>query len=269
MRITTTDHMSTDDHWERWGSQDPYFGVLTDPRFRSSALNDQGRAEFFASGEQHVDYVIDRCASLAGGSWAPRRVLDFGCGVGRLTLPFARRAEQVVGVDVSPSMLKEASRNADQAGVANVSWMRSDDGLTAVDQTFDLVNSYIVLQHVEIQRGRQLFEALVARVAPGGFGALHVTFGWTIYQASFGQPVPAVPPPPPARPSWWSRWIDRPPTTPAPPAASADPEMQMNYYNFSELYFILHRQGIRQVQADMTDHGGALGALLIFRRAGA
>jgi hypothetical protein len=41
--------------------------------------------------------------------------------------------------------------------------------------------------------------------------------------------------------------------------------MQMNFYNLSELFFILHQAGVQQIHTDITDHGGALGAFLFFR----
>jgi 2-polyprenyl-3-methyl-5-hydroxy-6-metoxy-1,4-benzoquinol methylase len=40
-----------------------------------------------------------------GDDFAPRRVLDFGCGVGRVTLPLARRVDAVVAIDIADSML--------------------------------------------------------------------------------------------------------------------------------------------------------------------
>lgn len=40
----------------------------------------------------------------------PGRLLDLGCGTGRLAIPFARRGFQVVGVDLSIPMLEVANR---------------------------------------------------------------------------------------------------------------------------------------------------------------
>ena len=44
-----------------------------------------------------------------------------------------------------------------------------------------------------------------------------------------------------------------------------DPEMQMHFYNLSELTYILHTAGVRQVHSELTDHGGAVGAVMFFR----
>ena len=43
--------MSTDTEWENWGKKDPYFGVLTNEKFRSQKLSDESRIEFFESGQ--------------------------------------------------------------------------------------------------------------------------------------------------------------------------------------------------------------------------
>ena len=47
--------------------------------------------------------------------------LDFGCGVGRLVLPLARRYRTVVGIDISDAYIAEAVRNRDKHGLTNIS----------------------------------------------------------------------------------------------------------------------------------------------------
>ena len=65
--------------------------------------------------------------------FAPRSALDFGCGVGRLLVPLARRCPSVVGVDVADSMLAQARARCDAVGVTNVRLLKSDDRLSRVD----------------------------------------------------------------------------------------------------------------------------------------
>lgn len=262
--------MSTDNEWERWGRQDPYYGVLTNPRFRRDALTPEAKEEFFGSGSWHTQYVIQRCHTWFDPDFKPRRVLDFGCGVGRLVVPFAALAPEVVGVDVSPAMLAEARRNCDERGAGHVVLVRSDDELTEVKGSFDLVHSSIVLQHIPVDRGMALFARLVGMLRPGGIGALHVTFAWDVFAESLGQPLP-----PPSVPSpglvrrWLGRWRRRHKIAAAPtPVVGADPEMQMNLYPLSQLHYVLHQGGIQQVHTEFTDHGGVIGAFMFFRRPG-
>jgi SAM-dependent methyltransferase len=50
------------------------------------------------------------------------RFLDLGCGTGQLTLPLAEHVAEAVGMDPEPEMLTEATRQAQAAGVTNVTW---------------------------------------------------------------------------------------------------------------------------------------------------
>lgn len=265
-------NVSTDSQWEQWGHQDPYYGVLTHPKFRSAALTPEALEEFFALGRMHVDHVLGVCRRHIDEGFEPKRILDFGCGVGRLVIPFAKVASEVVGVDISPSMLSEARKNCDNAGVSNVSLVGSDDQLSLVDGQFDLVHTCIVIQHIEIPRGLQIFSQLIQRIKPGGMGALHVTFAWDHHANNFGFPLP---PTPPEELPWWRQarravgeWIrgHEHSVQQSQSSRSADPEMQMNFYNLSQLMFIIQQAGVEMVHNQLTDHGGAIGTFMFFRK---
>jgi SAM-dependent methyltransferase len=266
--------MSTDLHWERWGARDPYFGVLTDPKFRTADITAEAKEEFFMTGRVHVDHVLNVCRAHLDSTFAPQRVLDFGCGVGRLVIPFAATAPDVVGMDISPSMLAEARRNCDERGAREARLVESDDLLSAAEGEFDLVHTCIVLQHIEVPRGRVLFQRLVDKVRPGGIGAMHVTFGWDVYAGNYGQPpapvAPATPGPLAQIKAGIKGLVGMSDVASlallTPP--SEDPEMQMNFYNLSELLFILQQARCGHLYTELTDHGGALGAFMFFRKAG-
>lgn len=161
--------MGTDRDWEAWGRDDPYFGVLSSEEFRTSTLSDEARRAFFVSGERHVERVLSIIRDSFAPAFVPGRTLDFGCGVGRLLIPFARTSREATGIDISPSMLAETARNCAEQGVSNVILARSNDRLDGVPAEFDLVHSYIVLQHIPPDRGHALIAALAGRVARGGF----------------------------------------------------------------------------------------------------
>lgn len=73
-------------------------------------------------GEAAVEYVADRFG-LDDGS----RVLDLGCGTGRLAVPLAAHAGEVVGMDPNPVMLREASERAAAAGREGIEWVQGSD----------------------------------------------------------------------------------------------------------------------------------------------
>jgi len=168
--------MLNDPHeqWERFGAQDPYFGVLTEERYRSGRLDDAARERFFKTGRQVVDKLADDIAAHTGASLEARRALDFGCGVGRLSLALAERCAYVYGVDISPSMLAEADRNASRMGLDNVEWVQTAR-LVELSGSYDLVVSAIVFQHIPVEEGERVFATLVRGLRPGGVGAMQIT----------------------------------------------------------------------------------------------
>jgi SAM-dependent methyltransferase len=268
MTSTELDHsLSTDTAWEEWGQRDPYFGVITNPRFRRRELTAEARQEFFRSGELHVDHVFDLIRRRIRPDFAPKRVLDFGCGVGRTLLRFAALAAEVIGVDVSSTMLLEARRNCEAHGARNVQLLMSDDSLSCLAGDFDLVYSCIVFQHIPVERGRAIFARLLRLLRRGGVGAVHLTYAKSYFPETYG--VPPLPVVEPARNRSKRRRAPSPAEIPAQPGANGvlpDPEMQMNSYPLSEMLFSLQSSGVRRFHAEFTDHGGELGVFLFFQR---
>jgi SAM-dependent methyltransferase len=240
--------VSTDIAWEEWGRRDPYFGVITDPKYRRAGMNENTKHEFFELGRLHVLHVLATIQRHIDPHFVPKTVLDFGCGVGRVLVPFAHVAEDVVGVDVSPSMLREARQNCDERQLTNVRLLPSDDDLSALSGTFDLIHSVIVFQHIRADRGRGIFGNLLRHLRPGGVGAIHLTYSKTRYASSHG--VAPLEPPLPA--------------TPQSMPGDADPEIQMNPYNMNEILFLMQCGGVQRFHIEFSDHGGELGVFLYF-----
>jgi 2-polyprenyl-3-methyl-5-hydroxy-6-metoxy-1,4-benzoquinol methylase len=99
----------TDADWTAIGASDPYFGVLTLDRFQRDMISDGDKAAFFESGAADINFVLQNTRPQE-----MCQALDFGCGVGRLSLALAAKFDTVVGVDVSQPMLSEARKNASE-----------------------------------------------------------------------------------------------------------------------------------------------------------
>jgi 2-polyprenyl-3-methyl-5-hydroxy-6-metoxy-1,4-benzoquinol methylase len=160
----------SDRAWQRWGETEPYFGVLAADRFRKASFAENSE-EFWHLGDAQVAERL-AAAEREFGPVPRDRALDFGCGVGRLSLPLARRFGQVVALDIAPAMLDEARRNADAAGLANLCFARSDDALGEAGGRFDFVMSFIVFQHIPVRRGMRVLGAMLDKVDRGGVAAL-------------------------------------------------------------------------------------------------
>ncbi len=162
----------TDKQWQDWGKKNPYSGILG---VESSSINQpEVEAAFYSSGEAHVTNVIDTITHHFGGMSNTSSALDFGCGVGRIVLPLSRRFDRVTGVDISPTMIELArSRVPSDLRINFVEHLSELEP----ERRYDLVHSYIVIQHIRPGQGYQIIADLLDRVAPGGFFALHMTVG--------------------------------------------------------------------------------------------
>lgn len=243
--------------WERFGRMDPYYGVYAIEAMHRANLDDDARARFFASGAAHVASVLESARRYALPDFTPRAVLDHGCGVGRLLVPFAERAQRVVGVDVSPSMLAEARRNCEARGLANVDLV-SANRLGALAPEFDLVHSHIVLQHIPPRHGEPILETLASLVAPDGVGVVQVPIAarhwiahahtWATRTLPLAYNVANV-----IRGRPWDY-----------------PHMQMNVYSLNSLALRLLRHGFDLVHMDLRAAGASrfayADATLVFTR---
>jgi trans-aconitate methyltransferase len=78
--------------------------------------------------------------------WHPRRILELGCGTGRVTLPLTERSggslEEVVGLDLVPEMLEAARQKAGGArnpASTQLRWVKGDLRSWRDSAPFDLI----------------------------------------------------------------------------------------------------------------------------------
>ncbi len=69
-----------------------------------------------------------------------KRVLDLGCGDGRLALGVARRAKEVVGIDPDAELIQNARTRAKELGLSNVRFeVGAGQSLGLKDGSLDVV----------------------------------------------------------------------------------------------------------------------------------
>jgi 2-polyprenyl-3-methyl-5-hydroxy-6-metoxy-1,4-benzoquinol methylase len=149
--------------WDALAAADPLWSVSTVPAF----LGGENVAEFFATGSADVTAMFDFLAH-AGVEPARGRALDFGCGVGRLSAALAEHFAEVVGVDISAEMVRLA-RGFNERDNLRFQVNGHADLTAFEDESFDLVLSLAVLQHVSDPAAIRSYIREFARVArPGG-----------------------------------------------------------------------------------------------------
>lgn len=95
-------------------------------------------------------------------------ILDVGCGTGRLTFEIAKAnpSGQVIGIDVSPNMIKKANENLEKSGLNNVKFVTTGILQYQPDIQFNAVFSNSALHWVK--KTRDLYQKIYSMLLPGG-----------------------------------------------------------------------------------------------------
>ena len=151
-------------NWDELGRRDPLWAIITDPqkRDRKWGLND-----FFKSGQMHIEQIMGQAQRL-GLPFRRGLALDFGCGVGRLTLPLCPYFSHVIGVDIAPSMIELANKYNPHGDKCMYLVNDAPDLNIFEDNSFDFVLSWFTLQHIEPEFSKQYVKEFLRILAPGG-----------------------------------------------------------------------------------------------------
>src|SRR5262245_38306378 len=131
----------------------------------------QSEEEFDQTGRVEVQRLVwaDLALLTCGRDPHALRVLEIGCGAGRMTRHLAATFGEVVGVDVSGEMISQARERL--SGIENVRLQETNgiDFANFPDGHFDLILSVYVFQHVP---SANVIESIILDawrvLAPGG-----------------------------------------------------------------------------------------------------
>jgi len=150
--------------WDGLGRNDPLWAILTEADKKGGRWNPE---EFFATGVHEVAALMADVRSL-GAAHGSRAALDFGCGVGRLTQPLAAHFAEVVGVDLSPSMIRQAQQYNRRRDGCRYLVNDSPDLARFSSGYFDFVLSYLTLQHIPPRYAKRYLQEFVRVVSSSG-----------------------------------------------------------------------------------------------------
>lgn len=103
------------------------------------------------------------------------RMLDVGCGTGRFAVTLAPLVANVVGIDLTVEMLKQAQQLQIDTNLSNIEWRQGDvANLPFADGEFNIVSSRAMLHHV-VEPARVLAEMNRVCVRGGRIVAIDLT----------------------------------------------------------------------------------------------
>jgi trans-aconitate methyltransferase len=148
--------------------------VLTTVDGRAIVSDDEAREAFYRSGEEHVERIFSATHAHFGQTNFEIAV-DFGCGVGRIAVPLARRCSSVIATDIAPTMLAITADRLQAEHVTNVTLQASQE-FVGEETPIDLFHSFLVLQHIWPNDGMHILRRVLPRVRTGGMVAIHVPY---------------------------------------------------------------------------------------------
>jgi SAM-dependent methyltransferase len=169
--------------WSRYGREEAYYSVLTNPAFLRERVGVHDIETFYATGLAELD-GFERVCRRNGLEPDPRwSIFELGCGVGRVGEAFASRYQSYAGADISADHLAIARRRFAERGWSNTRLLLLEPFL-AGDLTYDVFFSVIVLQHNPPPIMSAMLEACLSRINSGGLAYFQIPCHLYGYQFS-------------------------------------------------------------------------------------
>lgn len=100
----------------------------------------------------------------------PKRILEIGCGIGRLTIPIAKKYPnaKVFGVDISETLIKYGISQAEKEKIKNVFFHVNDGRELPSLPKIDIAYSMITFQHISEDGVRYYIDQIAKLLNKGG-----------------------------------------------------------------------------------------------------
>jgi len=114
---------------------------------------------------QMYDHLVELLNPLEG-----KRIMEFGCGLGKVSVWLAKHGAKVTGVDLG-SDLVQAARQIAKLNQATCDFLQGDitAGDLAAPNTFDVVIGLAVLHHLSVDNLKRALRSCSLLLKPGGF----------------------------------------------------------------------------------------------------
>jgi SAM-dependent methyltransferase len=166
--------------WTHLGEVRPHYSVITQREFLPANIPNSIDS-FWASGKSEADTAAFLLRKLGFGELSGRTCVEYGCGIGRVTIPLATKCAEIHAYDISKSHLALARQRADSLRVNNVSFHHCGGSLPRPFQRCDLFYSRLVFQHNPPPIIRELIRLGLDSLRTGGVAI----FGVPVYLSDY------------------------------------------------------------------------------------
>jgi SAM-dependent methyltransferase len=137
---------------------------------RELAFHNDRFTEEVRTGQDKYYFALERCdarsQSLICEAARGSDVLEYGCAKGEESVPLARIARSLTGIDLSDVAIAQAEAAGRAAGLANVTFKAMNgEALEFADASFDLVFGTGILHHLDLDRA---YSEIARVLRPGG-----------------------------------------------------------------------------------------------------
>src|SRR5258706_11250982 len=161
--------------WTHLGEVRPHFSVLTQQKFLPGSMNAELIKRFYASGVSEVSVIATMLRRYGFSDPESKICVEYGCGLGRVTLPLAKMFKAVHGYDISANHLALAEDRAAETGMHNIEFhLCSSEVIVEQLERCDFFYSRIVFQHNPPPIIRELIGAALDSLRAGGIAIFQV-----------------------------------------------------------------------------------------------
>ena len=159
--------------WVFFGNYEPYWSVMSSEEYQNKNIESNFK-KFYDSSQSLITLMKDFLKSN-NIEFKFKKIVDFGCGVGRITNLLSEFGENIYGIDISESHLKIARDNIKKD---NIQFIGYDDNNNFPIELYNsnLVISFIVLQHNRPAEMKYFIEKILNILDKDGIALLHIPY---------------------------------------------------------------------------------------------
>lgn len=134
--------------WTKLGKDEPYWSVLTSNRYKCSEIGQNSIDQFYKTGKKDVGLIELALTRNNININRLKSCLEYGCGIGRMTIWLAGLFSKVIALDFSRSHLDFLKIKCLEKEIKNIDTfhLKSVEGLDDIE-SIDLIISLLTLQH--------------------------------------------------------------------------------------------------------------------------